>query len=257
MSLADALDHPWLRSFHESKTANKERREATVSPHSSSQPLPDVSMARLSVHAMAIDHDDGISSVSSPPNVIPGAYPSSQQPLQRRRKVLDEARERGEDMPELPPEMLQRMRAEVGDEAEPQDGEIQTEIVDGPAAAAASTNGHGNGKKSAKAKANANADANANAGPARQPQNTRSRKRKATAELSASPMDQDHDSDAHAQNGDEERAITPTGANPRPRRGRGGSTRGRGRGGRAKADSDAGVPVRRSTRAPVPSKSRR
>ena len=32
---------------------------------------------------------------------------------------------------------------------------------------------------------------------------------------------------------------------------------GRGRGGRAKADSDAGVPVRRSTRAPVPSKSRR
>ena len=101
---------------------------------------------------MAIDHDDGISSVSSPPNVIPGAYPSSQQPLQRRRKVLDDARERGEDMPELPPEMLQRMRAEVGDEAAPQDGEAQTEIVDGPGAAAASTNGHGNGKKSAKAK---------------------------------------------------------------------------------------------------------
>ena len=242
MELDKALLHPWLAECHQQRLhGTTKEREATASPHSSSQALPDVSMAGPSVASAMVVDEDG-APVSSPPNVIPGAYPSSQlQPLQRRRKVLDEAREAGgAGVLEPTPEMLERARAEeVNGE-----GVNGAAVIDGPGDTelqAAESNETVKGKKKGGAAPKRGGKAKANGSRAQvQPQNSRPPKRKAD---SASPMDEDGEP---AQDGEE--ATTPTEANPRgSRRGRGGAAGGRSRGGQ-KAASEMSVGTRRSTR---------
>ena len=59
MELDKALLHPWLAECHQQRLhGTTKEREATASPHSSSQALPDVSMAGPSVaSAMVVDED--------------------------------------------------------------------------------------------------------------------------------------------------------------------------------------------------------
>lgn len=106
MSLADALNHPWLQPLRQIQEPPM-IREATVSPHALVPLDRDVSMIAPEPSAMSLDAGQPS---SSPQNSIPGAYPSSQpeRTLQRRRKVLDDAREKGV-VPEPSPEMIKRV----------------------------------------------------------------------------------------------------------------------------------------------------
>ncbi len=107
MTLAHAMEHPWLASFRPLRIPVP-TRDPTASP--TAMPL-DVSMKDIPEEDMSLDGPS-----SSPSHNIPGAYPGGSQQdnpraLQRRRKVLDDARERGEAPPEPTPEMI--LRAEI------------------------------------------------------------------------------------------------------------------------------------------------
>ncbi|KAF7790721.1 hypothetical protein EIP86_001677 [Pleurotus ostreatoroseus] len=103
LSLADALNHPWLLPLKGILDHLPAEREATASPRAAPVPLPLADVRPMSI--------DGLAATVSPQYAIPGAYPSSQpdRALQRRRKVLDDARETGHKMPEPSPEMIQRV----------------------------------------------------------------------------------------------------------------------------------------------------
>ncbi|KIP06125.1 hypothetical protein PHLGIDRAFT_107386 [Phlebiopsis gigantea 11061_1 CR5-6] len=104
MTLSDAMHHPWLAHFHAESSAKRER---TATP-----PLrdlaPDVSMRSAA-------------KINAEPTgcKVPGAFPSSQDPqrvLQRRRKILEDARDAGAAPFEPTPEMIQNAQREDGDE---------------------------------------------------------------------------------------------------------------------------------------------
>jgi hypothetical protein len=97
MTLHDALSHPWLAAYRPDghRPVSQERQAEIIS--TASAIMHDVSM-RGSM--MNLDPPLG-----SDPLHVPGAFPTGSQPIQRRRKVLDDAREKGEAV-EPPAEML-------------------------------------------------------------------------------------------------------------------------------------------------------
>lgn len=108
LTLTDALSHDWLAPY--AAEMRTKREQTATPPLSPVAQLPrDISMAD------AEQEDEPPSSQTSSHYAVPGAFPSgSQDPtraLQRRRKVLAEARERGNEPP-VPEEML----AHVADE---------------------------------------------------------------------------------------------------------------------------------------------
>lgn len=106
LSLADAMNHPWLLPLN--RTPPAAVREPTASPRAAHAPLND---------NRPMPRDESAAGFSQ--HHIPGAYPASQpdRTLQRRRKVLDDAREAGH-MPEPSPEMIQRVEQMMRRESE-------------------------------------------------------------------------------------------------------------------------------------------
>ncbi|KAI0338234.1 kinase-like protein [Trametopsis cervina] len=108
MTLTDALNHPWLASCHPDPTPSQIPREeisaaATI--------MRDVSMREPLSDSMSMNLD---SPPPSAPQPMPGAFPGGSQydrPIQRRRKVIDEAREKGEAV-EPTAEMIEHARLE-------------------------------------------------------------------------------------------------------------------------------------------------
>jgi ser/thr/tyr protein kinase RAD53 len=122
MTLKDALDHDWFVSLR------NDRREATATPEpEASQPSqgqylgvnPDVSMRDARSEEPSGDPPSSQSNNNYP---VPGAYPTGSQSqsqsqdraLQRRRKILDDARDRGIQPPEPTPEMIQNVQRAEG-----------------------------------------------------------------------------------------------------------------------------------------------
>ena len=119
MTLTDAMHHPWLAKF---RTRVAPKRERTVTPplRRSHDVQRDYSMksAKLDADdpAMLVSMPDVTSSQSTGYRV-PGAYPTSQDParvLQRRRKILEDAKENGVSPLEPTPEMIQNAQREDG-----------------------------------------------------------------------------------------------------------------------------------------------
>ena len=123
MTLSDAMHHPWLARFHAESVAKRER---TATP-----PLRDLardvsmrSAAKLDAEpsSMAVSVSE-LPSQQSTGCKVPGAFPSSQDPqraLQRRRKIIEDARDAGAAPLEPTPEMIQNAQREDGDDAPPQ-----------------------------------------------------------------------------------------------------------------------------------------
>lgn len=121
MTLSDAMEHPWLARCR-TGVATKRERTATP-PLRRSQDMP----RDYSMMSAKLDADDPSMLVSMPemPSSqstgckVPGAYPSnSQDParvLQRRRKIIDDARDNGISTLEPTPEMIQNAQREDGD----------------------------------------------------------------------------------------------------------------------------------------------
>lgn len=105
LTLTDALHHDWLAP-HQAEVPAKRERTATPPLSPAAAPPRDVSMRDA-------EQDDGDlpSSQASSHYAVPGAFPGGSQPdphraLQRRRKILDDAREKGLAPPEPSVEML-------------------------------------------------------------------------------------------------------------------------------------------------------
>lgn len=115
MTLKDAISHPWLARFRPSAP----KRERTATP-----PLEAPRAVPASVQDVSMKADDGGSAAAEPGSSqstgcpVPGAFPlGSQDParaLQRRRKILDDAREQGVQPPEPTPEMILFAQREDG-----------------------------------------------------------------------------------------------------------------------------------------------
>lgn len=102
MSLTEALHHEWFAQYHTKTAPVSQERRQEIDRRASV--IRDVSMKEALSQSMSMNLD----APSSAPLHIPGAFPPSQ-PIQRRRKVLDEAREKGEAV-EPTPEMIERAR---------------------------------------------------------------------------------------------------------------------------------------------------
>ncbi|KAI0088050.1 kinase-like domain-containing protein [Irpex rosettiformis] len=111
MTLTDALEHEWFAQYHPTAPPVSQTRRDEIENRASV--IRDVSMREPLSQSMSMNLDPPSSSA---PLHIPGAFPSSQ-PIQRRRKVLDEAREKGEAL-EPTPEMIERAKLEQQREEE-------------------------------------------------------------------------------------------------------------------------------------------
>lgn len=120
MTLKEALDHEWLAPL---RPAPAKREGTATPPLSRSQPLEslqDVSMMDAQQRDDASNDPPSSQSTNCP---VPGAYPSSQDParaLQRRRKILDDAKEQGLAPLEPTPEMILNAQRADEESQEPQ-----------------------------------------------------------------------------------------------------------------------------------------
>ncbi|EKM54866.1 uncharacterized protein PHACADRAFT_259022 [Phanerochaete carnosa HHB-10118-sp] len=107
LTLTDALSHDWLAPY-EADVRTKRERTATPPLAPLPEPLRDVSMADAER-----EDPELASSQTSSQYPVPGAFPSGSQQqqdptraLQRRRKILDDAKEKGIQPPEPSVEMV-------------------------------------------------------------------------------------------------------------------------------------------------------
>lgn len=114
MTLTDALEHEWFAQYRPSALPSSPKRQSEI--RATALSIRDVSMREPLSQSMSMNMDAPPSSLGDAP--IPGAFPVSPQPIQRRRKVLDDAKEKGEKLVEPTPEMIERARAEQQREEE-------------------------------------------------------------------------------------------------------------------------------------------
>lgn len=105
MTLTDALSHSWMAPLADQSEFSKSH----LAPPSDPAPLDrDMSMQSVA-EPMDMDEDPDMSQSQSQDGHVPGAFPSRS--LRRRRDIIDDANENGEELPQPSQEMIEHEAA--------------------------------------------------------------------------------------------------------------------------------------------------